>query len=332
MVATTSCRFLLLEIDNTVNGVGIFRYGGNSEGQVCSTFRHNKAIRDDLNFKGLSSAQKAAQFGGICSCILGFTATMLLFLSFCFRRFLSKCVWRIALPILLIAAGVIQSITFSIFADERCDINLTLYCDISNTVTPCPNVISTCTFSEGANSALAALVLYLFMGVSIIWYPKRTTPLLELVADEQVVTTTNKKMDEIEAAEDAYESDEPGGPSIYAPIPANTTNVTQLPNDEPTYDEKTIKRSPDVPSASSATTQEPNIYVPTTNATDQTTPLTTSGTAGMMNQDELMADFSSSYTEGTPLQEDAGSSRQRKHNTKSRRSHRHHPREEAGEI
>ena len=318
MVATTSCRFLLLEIDNTVNGVGIFRYGGNSEGQVCSTFRHNKAIRDDLNFKGLSSAQKAAQFGGICSCILGFTATMLLFLSFCFRRFLSKCVWRIALPILLIAAGVIQSITFSIFADERCDSS--------------PVAIVTCTFSEGANRALAAFFLYLFMGISIIWYPKRTTPLLELVADEQVVTTTNKKMDEIEAAEDAYESDEPGGPSIYAPIPANTTNVTQLPNDEPTYDEKTIKRSPDVPSASSATTQEPNIYVPTTNATDQTTPLTTSGTAGMMNQDELMADFSSSYTEGTPLQEDAGSSRQRKHNTKSRRSHRHHPREEAGEI
>jgi len=189
----------------------------------------------------LSGAQKAAQFGGICSCILGFTATMLLFLSFFFRRFLSKCVWRIALPILLIAAGVIQSITFSIFADERCDINLTLYCDISNTVTPCPNVISTCTFSEGANSALAALVLYLFMGVSIIWYPKRTTPLLELVADEQVVTTTNKKMDDIEAAEEAYES---GGPSIYAPNAANTTNVTQLPNDEPTYDEETTKRYP----------------------------------------------------------------------------------------
>jgi len=167
------------------------------------------------------------------------------------------------------------------------------------------------------------------MGVSIIWYPKRTTPLLELVADEQVVTTTNKKMDDIEAAEEAYE---PGGPSIYAPNAANTTNVTQLPNDVPTYDEKTTKRSPDVPSASSATTQEPNIYVPTTDATDQTTPLTTSGTAGMMNQDELMADFSSSYTEGTPLQEDARSSRQRKHNTKSRRSHHHHPREESGEI
>ena len=130
ITVATSCRFLVVETGEAEPvAYGLFRLGETLEGQVCGTFRHYTAVINQANSKlpaqqprteGISSAQKAAQFGGIFSCILGFTATMLLFLSFFFQRFLSRCVWRIALPILLISAAVVQSITFSAFGDDAC--------------------------------------------------------------------------------------------------------------------------------------------------------------------------------------------------------------------
>jgi hypothetical protein len=217
ITSITSCRFGALESASEQGGaaiaVGIFRYGEGSDG-VCQTYRHRNAVVAEINdnnpntpdIEGLSGAHEAAQAGGILASLIGFTCVALLFLSFFFQRLLSKPVWRIALPILLAFAALAQSMTFAIFGDDDCQaecVNNPNGGEICNVVT--------CSFSDGANRALAAMILYLFMCVGIMFYPRRTTPLFEFVTDpsdyQHVATrgagvVDSKKMD-IETA-DSY--------------------------------------------------------------------------------------------------------------------------------
>jgi hypothetical protein len=190
IASITSCRFVTSESDSGQGGAaaafGIFRYGEGSDG-VCQTYRHVNAVVVDFNdnknenvpdAEGLSDAHKVAQAGGILASLVGFTCVALLFLSFFLQRLVSKAVWRIALPILLGFAALTQGLTFAIFGDDECREECV---DNPNGGEIC-NVV-TCTFSDGANRSLAAMMLYLFMGIGIIFYPRRTIPLFEFVTD-----------------------------------------------------------------------------------------------------------------------------------------------------
>jgi hypothetical protein len=159
---------------------GLFGYAMQLD-DVCSTWSQQAAT----NGVAITSVHKFAQFAGIFSCLLGFAATLLLFLSFFMRSLLNKNIWRIALPTLLILAGVFQLCTFAL-ADSTCK---------------CPegaafDCVVTCTLQDGGNRSLAASVLYLVMGVSIIFYPRRTTPLIGFV---HAPIESNKVSPDVEA-------------------------------------------------------------------------------------------------------------------------------------
>lgn len=198
MASVTSCRFLLSESSSPTGAreLGLFRFVpfGSISDNACFTYRHWTALVQEINdqneindrntgeitpdTEGLSTAAKAAQAGGILASLFGFTCTMLLFLSFCFQCFGSKAVWRFVLPILLLFTAVFQGITFAGFADDKwCKET----CEVQSNINVC-NVV-TCSFNEGANRAFAAMMLYFFMGIGIIFYPRRTTPLFEFVSD-----------------------------------------------------------------------------------------------------------------------------------------------------
>jgi hypothetical protein len=156
---------------------------------VCQTYRHRGAIIAEINDKtgqngkntpeleNLSDFHVAAQAGGILASLVGFACAMLLFLAFFLQRLLAWDVWRIVLPILLFLAAATQGMTFALLGGETCSSK----CVNTGNVEFCD--ISTCSFGEGANRSLAATVLYLFMAVGLIFFPRRTTPLFELVAD-----------------------------------------------------------------------------------------------------------------------------------------------------
>jgi hypothetical protein len=207
---------LVYESDTIVTGpsaassFGIFRYVVGSE-PVCQTYRHRSAIIAEFNDKAgantpelenLSDFHIAAQAGGILASLVGFACAMLLFLAFFVQRLVAWGVWRILLPILLFLAAATQGMTFALLGGDTCSPN----CVSTNNGEFCD--IATCSFGEGANRSLAATVLYLFMAGGIIFFPRRTTPLFELVADndsQHIATRTalvdSKKMD-IETADD----------------------------------------------------------------------------------------------------------------------------------
>jgi hypothetical protein len=94
---------------------------------------------------------------------------------------------ELPLPILLISAGVVQSITFSLFGDGSCQ-------------TKCASNTEACQvgmesfWRRSENQLWAALVLDLFsMGISIIFYPKRTTPLVRFLTDDVVAAWCSGK-------------------------------------------------------------------------------------------------------------------------------------------
>lgn len=198
ITTATSCHFFSVEgvtIDAVGTGgsmlVGLFGYAMELD-DVCSTWSHQVAAGG----MGVTSLQKFAQFAGVFSCLLGFAATVLLFLAFFIRRLLNKATWRIALPILLISAGVFQSFTFAL-ADSACK------CPEGTAPLGC---VVTCTLQDGGNRSLAASILYLFIGVLIIFYPRRTDPMIGFVyapvesnktdPDIETPTTTLGALDE----------------------------------------------------------------------------------------------------------------------------------------
>lgn len=363
ITVTTSCRFLVLEgVESNPQALGLFRWGENLEGEVCSTFRHRIAVINEANSnlpaerprtEGLSNAHKAAQFGGIFACILGFTAAMLLFLSFFFQRLLSRCVWRITLPILLISAAVIQSITFFSFGDKRCQT------DCGSNTEPCQVV--TCTFDEGANRALAALVLYLFMGISIIFYPKRTSPLVKFVTDDKsqhAATKSNaqlrgvsrshrRKIDDIEMAEQEQLDETENEPDpeandwihsgndsdqLAAPMSSATSstkhgfwpsfgdNVAQTGDTALAVNRNNVQGSVTegkVPVA--PRTHEPTRHSMSPPATYSTTATTAPTKVSQgLSSEEYATEFSiSPKVEGKLLHDDSGAARQRRHKRKS---------------
>ena len=151
--------------------------------EFCTTYAHLTAKINQYNAANppevidfpqlLNSSVKFAQAAGLLACLLGFAATALLFLSFFLQSLLTKCTSRIVLPVLLNLAGLLQILTF-VAADQWCTCP-----DILQGVN-CP--VITCTVSDGGNRAIAATVLYLFVGVAMIFYPRRTTPLFDLSA------------------------------------------------------------------------------------------------------------------------------------------------------
>lgn len=192
ITSVTSCHFVLSEsTDYGAVTFGLFRYGEDSNG-VCSTFRHqfaatknfnnnNNNIDDDTpDREGRSAAHAAAQAGGILACLFGFVCVILLLLSFSCKRLVSKAVWRIVLPILFFLAFLTQVMTFAVFGDDLCQEECVR--EGQGAVKECSVV--TCSFSQGANRSFAAMILYLALGVGIIFFPRREGPLFKLVADQ----------------------------------------------------------------------------------------------------------------------------------------------------
>ena len=145
--------------------------------EYCRSYEYMLAINPDNTDMALTSMDKFAQAAGILACILGVAATIVFFLSFFLQCLLKMCTSRIVLPILLIIAGVFQILTFTA-AEHMCRCPpsaLTLGGGV------CP-VKTGCTVSDGGNRAIAATVLYLFVGILIIFYPRRTTPLFDVGA------------------------------------------------------------------------------------------------------------------------------------------------------
>mmetsp|Transcript_26476 Transcript_26476/g.44208 ORF Transcript_26476/g.44208 Transcript_26476/m.44208 type:complete len:427 (-) Transcript_26476:132-1412(-) len=187
ITSVASCHFMLVENMEGLGLVGLFRFGSSND-EMCSTYRHSTALINNYNDEnnpdkdGLSTAHQAAQAGGILASLFGFTCTMLLFLSFCFRCLSSKAVWRFVLPILLLLTSAFQGMTFALFGDCKDT------CEPEVAGGPIVCNVTTCSFSAGANRALAAMMLYFFMGIGIIFFPRRSTPLFELVADHDYET------------------------------------------------------------------------------------------------------------------------------------------------
>mmetsp|Transcript_26479 Transcript_26479/g.44216 ORF Transcript_26479/g.44216 Transcript_26479/m.44216 type:complete len:245 (-) Transcript_26479:632-1366(-) len=190
ITSVASCHFMLVENMEGLGLVGLFRFGSSND-EMCSTYRHSTALINNYNDEnnpdkdGLSTAHQAAQAGGILASLFGFTCTMLLFLSFCFRCLSSKAVWRFVLPILLLLTSAFQGMTFALFGDCKDT------CEPEVAGGPIVCNVTTCSFSAGANRALAAMMLYFFMGIGIIFFPRRSTPLFKLVADHDDKNATS---------------------------------------------------------------------------------------------------------------------------------------------
>ena len=186
ITAVTSCNFLLVEGNSQLTRVptwtaGLFAYNlyPSTGADGCLSFAYLLALLKETPDSpyAQSDLHKFAQFGGITPCIFGFTALLLLLLSFCYDSLVSKCAWRITLPTLLILAGSIQFCSFAIFGDENS-------CKPKCLAEGDPNckLPTVCTLRDGGYCALAAGILYLFIGVSMIFYPKRTTALVSFPA------------------------------------------------------------------------------------------------------------------------------------------------------
>lgn len=162
---------------------GLFGYLSQAS-DVCQSWSHGASMGADI-----TPLHKFAQASGIIACLFGFTATLLLFLSFFIRSLLTKCTWRIAIPTLIITAGVFQLCTFALADNCKCPQGYS-------------GCVVTCTLQDGGIRSVAASALYLLIGISIIFYPRRTTPLIGFVyaplesnktcADVESQTMTNE--------------------------------------------------------------------------------------------------------------------------------------------
>mmetsp|Transcript_28335 Transcript_28335/g.41868 ORF Transcript_28335/g.41868 Transcript_28335/m.41868 type:complete len:183 (+) Transcript_28335:1-549(+) len=167
---------------------GLFRYGGIDTNQVCRTYQHDASITKYRNQKitnlankieGLPVALYISQAAGVLASLLGIVSVFLLFFSLFSKRLLSKCVYRITIPVLTILAGVNQLLTFVIFAVDDC--RCTMEQQENNEC-----AVVTCSLLDGGRTSVAAALLYLAMGVGMIFYPKPSTPLcLGMVKKEE---------------------------------------------------------------------------------------------------------------------------------------------------
>lgn len=163
---------MTVEFDTAIHTMGLFTYTFSPADGVCNTYTHALAVNpSDKNFK-LTSLTQFGQAAGIIASLLGFTALVLLLLSFFLRCLLTRVTFRIVLPILLAVAGIFQLCTFA-SAEQMCR------CPPSY-VNNCPVV--TCNPGDGGNRSIAAAVLYLFIGVLLIFYPRRSVPLFDIGA------------------------------------------------------------------------------------------------------------------------------------------------------
>eukprot|EP00546_Thalassionema_frauenfeldii_P000104 CAMPEP_0178934864 /NCGR_PEP_ID=MMETSP0786-20121207/24157_1 /TAXON_ID=186022 /ORGANISM="Thalassionema frauenfeldii, Strain CCMP 1798" /LENGTH=354 /DNA_ID=CAMNT_0020612809 /DNA_START=16 /DNA_END=1080 /DNA_ORIENTATION=- len=197
-VSTDACDFMLVEWGRIGNNVpvkrisrfGLFRmWESGSQTDTCGTwsFRNsliksldleldNEFITDitaDLNSyytKIPGGGLIAAQAFAVMACILGITSIILLFLSFYFP--FSKLWFGIVIPAVTITAGVFQLFTFCIFAADNCK--------SMNT-----NITTHCSLLQAGRVSICAALMYLGMGVGLIFYPKLAQPLLAQEDDDE---------------------------------------------------------------------------------------------------------------------------------------------------
>jgi len=223
-VAVDSCHFMLVESSQSSTMVyGLFRYGLASNNDICGTWKHlGNTLKifgngDDDRFP---AALITAQVGGIFACLLGLSSFFLFVFSLFFERLLTKNIIGIIQPILLILASFFQFLTFVAFGGKYCK------------NTPCENdsndicTVATCSFLEGAEQSLSAALLYLAIGVGIIFYPKPSEPLLSCRKTNLLPPPEESQnppsIDEIEELLEAGPDEEV--PSIRPlPPPANAT-------------------------------------------------------------------------------------------------------------
>ncbi len=161
---------MTVQQDDSIRTMGLFSFTFSPEDGICNTYAHVNAVSPtDKNFK-LTSLSQFGQAAGIIASLVGCTGLLLLFLSFFLRCLLTRVTFRIVLPILLIVAGIFQVCTFAA-ADQMCG------CPPAYGGLNCP--VTTCNAGDGGNRSIAAAVLYVFMGVLLIFYPRRTVPLFD---------------------------------------------------------------------------------------------------------------------------------------------------------
>lgn len=174
-VSTDSCHFLLYEGPGNDSAIGLFRLSlSRSATDFCTTWSYTNARSKAAipDWGGLPAALVAAQAFAVMACVLGIASTILLFISFYLPRFLSRNIFRITIPTLTIAAGVFQIFTFLVFAVDNCTAGTT-------------DAPAQCSLLTGARQSLSAAIMYLGMGIGLIFYPKLERPLLQgRVGDE----------------------------------------------------------------------------------------------------------------------------------------------------
>mmetsp|Transcript_17166 Transcript_17166/g.26015 ORF Transcript_17166/g.26015 Transcript_17166/m.26015 type:complete len:313 (-) Transcript_17166:24-962(-) len=214
-VSTDSCEFLLLE--SAVAGprsIGLFRFSTTSSTtNLCSTWSFASKQGS------LGGPLVASQAFSVMTCILGITSAIMLFVSFYWQRFLTKNMFRITIPSITITAGVFQLFTFLIFADDSCKLETTQ-----------------CSMLVAGRQSLCAALMYLGMGIGLIWYPKLERPLL---VNQQVdgantpAVVGAPSMEEVEALMQEGEERDIDSDDIETPEPVVAEPVVEATTEKP---------------------------------------------------------------------------------------------------
>lgn len=166
---------MIVEQNDSIHTMGLFSFTFSPGAEVCSTYAHILAAYPNTQDFKLTGSTKFAQAAAMIASLFGFAALLLLFLSFFLGCLQTRVTFRIVLPIMLVLAGIFQLCTFAA-ADQICS------CPPSYNGVGCP--VTTCSPGDGGNRSIAAAILYLFNGILLIFYPRRTTPLFDLAAAE----------------------------------------------------------------------------------------------------------------------------------------------------
>lgn len=256
-VSTDACDFMLVEFGRIVNNApskGVYRFGlfrmseSSSQTDTCSTWSFRNTllqsldldldnINDDTTADFISYYTKipgggliAAQAFAVMACILGIASVVLLFLSFYFPRFLSKLWFGIVIPAVTITAGVFQLFTFCIFAADNCK-------------STNDNIITNCSLLQAGRVSICAALMYLGMGVGLIFYPKLAQPLLAQEGDDEENNYKDAVAPSMEEIQDLMEE----GSVEPAPEPPSTPVARAVSIDE----DATAKGKREAPGSSS---------------------------------------------------------------------------------
>jgi hypothetical protein len=240
--AVTSCRFIVSQyVDNTV--IGLYRTDSGDSSSVCISIDFLR----DIGVYGLDKGWKAARAFGVMAPIFGFLGFMLLLLT----AFKPRPFLHYASATIMVLAAIMQLCTFSIFSID--------YCKDSGTL------IGKCTFSQGANEALAAAILYFAAVIFMLFVvgPAKT-PMLRFASETQRDEAAHKKTDTAGRTDDDEGADEENVKIIkHFFVPDGQTTPFEAGGVKATKSTSTeAKRETRVYTAGAQVTEESAVYVP----------------------------------------------------------------------